>query len=126
VVRKEQAYNMKTVSKLLLIASIGILVFFTTHLIFFDKEVKNLITLNGVDHILHHIVLLKFLVGAIFTALCGVLVFEFLPSKVVIPTRCNNCGSTNLNYDGDICITCGSKTWLPDDKECIDCKISKI
>lgn len=117
---------MKTVSKLLLIASIGLLVFFTTHLIFFDKEVKNLITLNGVDHILHHIVLLKFLVGAIFVALCAVLIFEFLPSKVVIPTRCNNCGSTNLNYDGDICITCGSKTWLSDDKECIDCKISKM
>jgi len=117
---------MKTVSKLLLIASIGLLVFFTTHLIFFDKEVKELITLNGVDHILHHIVLLKFLVGAIFTALCGVLVFEFLPSKVVIPTRCNNCGSTNLNQDRDICITCGSKAIAFDGDECVNCKISKI
>lgn len=72
---------MKTVPKVLILASISMLVFFTTHLVFFDTEVKKLITLNGVDHILHHIVLLKFLVGAIFTALCGVLVFEFLPSK---------------------------------------------
>lgn len=117
---------MKTVSKLLLITSIGLLVFSTTHLIFFNKEVKNLITLNGVDHILHHIVLLKFLVGAIFTALCGVLILEYLPSKDNRPTRCNNCGSTNLNHNRDICITCGNKAIAFDGDECINCKISKI
>ena len=117
---------MKTVSKLLLIASIGILVFFTTHLIFFDKEVKELITLNGVDHILHHIVLLKFLVGAIFVALCSVLIFEFLPDKVVKSTRCNNCGSANLNHNKNACITCGSKEWLLDGKECVTCMVDKI
>jgi hypothetical protein len=100
---------MKTVSKLLLIASIGLLVFFTTHLIFFDKEVKNLITLNGVDHILHHIVLLKFLVGAIFTALCGVLIFEFLPSKVIRLTKHDESPSNKEEVECSLCKMSGIK-----------------
>lgn len=117
---------MRTTSKLLLIASIGLLVFFTTHLILLDKEVKELITLNGVDHITHHIVLLKFFVGIIFASLVTVLILEYLPSKDNRPTRCNNCGSTNLNYDRDICITCGNKAIAFDGDECVNCKINKI
>jgi len=117
---------MKVIPKLLILASIGMLVFFTTHLVFFDTEVKKLITLNGVDHILHHIVLLKFLVGAIFTALCGVIILDYFQKDKKYATHCNNCGSTNLNYDRDICLRCGQRVFLADDKECIDCKISKI
>lgn len=117
---------MKTVSKILLEGSLGLLVFFTTHLILLDKEVKELITLNGVDHITHHIVLLKFFVGIIFASLVTVLILEYLPSKDNRPTRCNNCGSTNLNYDRDICTTCNNKAIAFDGDECVNCKINKI
>jgi len=100
---------MKVIPKLLILASIGMLVFFTTHLVFFDTEVKKLITLNGVDHILHHIVLLKFLVGAIFTALCGVIILEYTSKDKKCVNRCRGCGSSFLNYDQDLCMQCGSK-----------------
>jgi len=101
---------MKTVPKLLILASIGMLVFFTTHLVFFDTEVKKLITLNGVDHILHHIVLLKFLVGAIFTALCGVIILDHFQK----------------DKSKGICKDCCKYAMFNDSTECIDCKISKI
>ncbi len=117
---------MKTVPKVLILASISMLVFFTTHLVFFDTEVKKLITLNGVDHILHHIVLLKFLVGAIFTALTLALVLDYDSKKDTYATRCNNCGSTSLNYDRDLCLRCGQRVFPPGETECFDCKISKI